>query len=153
MGKSALHFAFSLAFVDACGRVEAGCTTGLFGNLKNCLLSEEVLFELLKKPCNSDARRRIASKGVGTVRDGLYIFVGGLWYDTKDLGKVVPWIKNSFGSLTSRSMPTGLFDRPRNLARPQKERNTSTIPQPNCARYSGCMLCRSPRSLSRHRGR
>ncbi|KAF8204197.1 hypothetical protein K438DRAFT_1964566 [Mycena galopus ATCC 62051] len=137
MGKSALHFAFSLAFVDACGEVEAGCTTGLFGNLKNWLLSEEVLFKLLKKPCHSDARRRIASKGVGTVRDGLYIFVGGLWYDTKDLGKVVPWIKNTFGSLQSRSMPAGLFDRLRNLARPKKERNTSTIPQPTPSKASG----------------
>ncbi|KAJ7238511.1 hypothetical protein B0H12DRAFT_1253807 [Mycena haematopus] len=63
LGRTALHFAFSLALTET---------------LENCLLSEEVLSELLKKPYRRDARHRVASKGVGAVRDAVHIFVGGL---------------------------------------------------------------------------
>ncbi|KAJ6520495.1 hypothetical protein C8R45DRAFT_955363 [Mycena sanguinolenta] len=97
-GRTALHFAFALAFTEACGGIDAGCTLGMFGMLENCLLSEEILRELMTKPSHSQAAR-ITAKGVGVVRDGVHLFVGGLWCDTKDLGKVVPWVKNTFAPL------------------------------------------------------
>ncbi|KAF7337805.1 hypothetical protein MSAN_02254600 [Mycena sanguinolenta] len=97
-GRTALHFAFALAFIEACGGIQEGCILGMFGMLENCLLSEDVLHELMTKPYHAKAPR-ITAKGVGVVRDGVHLFIGGLWHDTQDLGKVVPWVKNTFGPL------------------------------------------------------
>ncbi|KAF7330148.1 hypothetical protein MSAN_02464800 [Mycena sanguinolenta] len=108
LGRTALHFAFASTFIEVCGGAAAGCTPGMFGVLENCLLSEGVLFELLKKPSHPDARRRVASKGVGTVRDAVHIFVGGLWLDTQGLGKIAPWVHNTFApshTNCDRSLP------------------------------------------------
>ncbi|KAF8146453.1 hypothetical protein K438DRAFT_1869497 [Mycena galopus ATCC 62051] len=98
VGKTALHLAFSLAFSGICGELGDEWPVGMFGMLENLLLSEEVLYEIMKKP-NHPHASRIAAKGVGAVRDGVHTFIGGLWNDTGDLGKVAPWVKNTFGPL------------------------------------------------------
>ncbi|KAJ7838779.1 hypothetical protein B0H14DRAFT_2588393 [Mycena olivaceomarginata] len=96
LGRAALHLAFAVSFMDACGGLGVGCPVGMFGALENCLLSEEVLFELMKKPCHRNTRLRVASKGVTLVRDAVHIFLGGLWNsDTENLGQILPWSLSS----------------------------------------------------------
>ncbi|KAJ7361046.1 hypothetical protein DFH08DRAFT_1031642 [Mycena albidolilacea] len=93
LGRAAFHLAFAVSFTDACGGLGVGCPVGMFGTLENCLLSEEVLFELMKKPCHRNTRLRVASKGVALVRDAVHIFLGGLWNsDTENLGQILPWV-------------------------------------------------------------
>ncbi|KAF8204171.1 hypothetical protein K438DRAFT_549801 [Mycena galopus ATCC 62051] len=103
--------------VRAClWRAWHGMAGGMFGTLENCLLSEEVLFELMKKPSYRQATR-IAGQGVGAVRDGLHLFVGGLCKDAGDLGKVVPWVKTLFSSLISVAMDAYRAFRPTKKSR------------------------------------
>ncbi|KAJ6541728.1 hypothetical protein B0H19DRAFT_1077529 [Mycena capillaripes] len=62
LGRAALRHAFALAFLEVCGGLGAECPVGLFGTLENSLLSEKVLFELLKKPSHNNADK-IAVEG------------------------------------------------------------------------------------------
>ncbi|KAF7330136.1 hypothetical protein MSAN_02463500 [Mycena sanguinolenta] len=119
-GRTALHFAFALAFTEACGGFQEGCILGMFGMLENCLLSEDILHELMTKPHHSKASR-ITAKGVGVLRAGVHLFIGGLWHDTQDLGKVVPWVKNTFGPLIRVAV-----DAYRSFRSPKKARQASS---------------------------
>ncbi|KAJ6489616.1 hypothetical protein C8R47DRAFT_1124940 [Mycena vitilis] len=98
MGRTALHLGFATVFAEFCGGLEAGFSVGLFGTLENCLLSEEILFELFKKPTHRGVDA-IAAKGGGTVADAVHIFVGGLWFESPNLCKVLPFVRSLFGVL------------------------------------------------------
>ncbi|KAJ6541725.1 hypothetical protein B0H19DRAFT_1077526 [Mycena capillaripes] len=69
LGRAALRHAFALAFLEVCGGLGAECPVGLFGTLENSLLSEKVLFELLKKPSHNNADK-IAVEGVAANPSG-----------------------------------------------------------------------------------
>ncbi|KAJ6601388.1 hypothetical protein DFH09DRAFT_1355549 [Mycena vulgaris] len=105
VGRMALNYAFMLAFRDVCDEFEAGCSVGLFATLQDCLLSEQVLFEIMKKPSHAGVKR-IADTGVGAVADGVYLFIGGLWQETLDFGKVTPLVKTLFIPLIRVGMET-----------------------------------------------
>ncbi|KAJ7605058.1 hypothetical protein DFH06DRAFT_1253431, partial [Mycena polygramma] len=98
MGRTALHLAFATVFAEFCGGLEAGFSVRLFGTLENCLLSEEIFFELFKKPAHRGVDA-IAAKGGGTVADAVHIFIGGLWFESPSLGKVLPFVRSVFGAL------------------------------------------------------
>ncbi|KAJ7605043.1 hypothetical protein DFH06DRAFT_1253365 [Mycena polygramma] len=98
MGRTTLHLGFATVFAEFCGGLEAGFSVGLFGPLENCLLSEEIFFELFKKPAHRGVDA-IAAKGGGTVADAVHIFIGGLWFESPSLGKVLPFVRSVFGAL------------------------------------------------------
>jgi hypothetical protein len=122
-GRLALHYAFMLAFRQVCHEFDAGCATGLYGvdcdllaavfvsshvafqTVEDALLSEAVLFELLKKPFHPNVVP-IASKGVRVVADGVYIFFGALWSETEDPGKVSPCVDAIFLPLILTALAT-----------------------------------------------
>jgi hypothetical protein len=118
LGRALLHLAFAVSFTDACGGLGVGCPVGMFGvrylsyllslslsdvllkALENCLLSKEVLFEFMKKPCHRHTRLRVASKGVTLIRDTVHIFLDGLRNsDAENLGQILPWVRHVFGPL------------------------------------------------------
>ncbi|KAJ7838768.1 hypothetical protein B0H14DRAFT_3699682 [Mycena olivaceomarginata] len=126
LGRAALHLAFAVSFTDACGGLGVGCPVGMFGALENCLLSEEVLFELMKKPCHRHTRLRVASKGVTLVRDAVHIFLGGLWNsDTENLGQILPWVRHVFGPLIPVAIEAYRSFRP-----PKRARNATNNQHP-----------------------
>ncbi|KAJ7819897.1 hypothetical protein B0H14DRAFT_3147259 [Mycena olivaceomarginata] len=99
---------------------------GCSGHWKNCLLSEEVLFELMKKPCHRNTRLRVASKGVTLVRDAVHIFLGGLWNsDTENLGQILPWVRHVFGPLIPVAIEAYRSFRP-----PKRARNATNNQHP-----------------------
>ncbi|KAJ7819913.1 hypothetical protein B0H14DRAFT_1349478 [Mycena olivaceomarginata] len=126
LGRAALHLAFAVSFMDACGGLGVGCPVGMFGALENCLLSEEVLFELMKEPCHRNTRLRVASKGVTLVRDAVHIFLGGLWNsDTENLGQILPWVRHVFGPLIPVAIEAYRSFRP-----PKRARNATNNQHP-----------------------
>ncbi|KAJ7432276.1 hypothetical protein FB451DRAFT_385560 [Mycena latifolia] len=93
-GWGSAKYAFLLAFLEVCGGFENGCPLGLYGTVENCLFSEQVFFEILKKPQHPDGSRIVSLDD--TVSGSVFIFLGGLWDEVTGLDKVVPMVKRLF---------------------------------------------------------
>ncbi|KAJ7075337.1 hypothetical protein B0H15DRAFT_657568 [Mycena belliarum] len=96
-GRNALKYGLMLAFLDCTGSSEAGCVTGLYGTLEGCFLSESVWREILLK-LNWPSLTRMVLDGT-PISGPVNIFFGGLWEDTKGLGKVMPFVLALFRPL------------------------------------------------------
>ncbi|KAJ7492036.1 hypothetical protein FB451DRAFT_1216767, partial [Mycena latifolia] len=102
LGWGSIKHAFMLAFSDVCNPLEGGCPPGLFGTLENCLLCDRILLEILKKPEHPGVARIVTIEQ--TVGASVLIFIGGLYGETNNLNKILPWIKTLFIPLIRAGM-------------------------------------------------
>ncbi|KAJ6489637.1 hypothetical protein C8R47DRAFT_1124999 [Mycena vitilis] len=101
-GRRSLGYCLLLAFFDVASGPEAGCLPGHYETVEECLLREDVLVEILLK-LRHPGVAPIATRG-SKVRDPFLVFVGGLWQDTQNLGKVLPFVIQIFVPLIRVAM-------------------------------------------------
>ncbi|KAK7026200.1 hypothetical protein R3P38DRAFT_1028781 [Favolaschia claudopus] len=72
-----------------------------YRELKDCLLDEAVLWEILRKPRRPGVPLLARKRGEGKekVKSGFIMFVGGLWEDSKGMDKALPWLIDLFEPL------------------------------------------------------
>ncbi|KAJ7146366.1 hypothetical protein C8R44DRAFT_724162 [Mycena epipterygia] len=99
IGRVSLQYELLMLFLRT---HTGGMLPGFYGMLENCLLCEEVIFEMLSKSSAADVEA-IAKEGTA-VNGPFKIFVGGLWRDTQSLAKVTPFVEAVFGPLLGPAM-------------------------------------------------
>ncbi|KAJ7507261.1 hypothetical protein B0H11DRAFT_1970947 [Mycena galericulata] len=100
-GRIAIRYALLLVFEGQISKDgEASYSPGFYSSIEECVLSEEVLSELLAQP-RHNGEQRIVGEGVGYVTHGFNIFIGGLWQDVGGLGKITAFVESAFAPLVS----------------------------------------------------
>ncbi|KAJ7508432.1 hypothetical protein B0H11DRAFT_2304387 [Mycena galericulata] len=101
-GRGSIKYAFMLAFLNVTGGLEDGLEPGVFGTLENCILSERVLFAVLKKVRRGKFHLHL--RDGENVSAAFHVFVGGMWDDVCGLNKVVPCLARLFEPLIQVGM-------------------------------------------------